>query len=116
MNKVELIGRTTKDIELRYTKTNKAVASFTLAVNRRSEGADFIPCEAWEKKAETLEKYVKKGDMVGLAGHLNVSTYEKDGQKKTSVKVIIDDFDFLPNKRAEQSSKGFEPVDDNLPY
>ena len=116
MNRVDLIGRTTKDIEIRYTKTEKAVASFTLAVNRIGEGADFIPCEAWGRRAEALSKHIKKGDMIGLSGHLNVSTYEKDGQKRTMVKVVIDDFDFLPNKRTNQTSQGFEPVDDDLPY
>lgn len=125
MNRVILIGRTTKDIELRYTQSQKAVTVFTLAVNRRPEGADFIQCEAWENRARLLEKYVKKGDRLGVTGHLRVDTFEKDGQRKTSVKVIVDDLEFLANKHKEVDEsphtadipQGFEAItDDDLPF
>ena len=72
MNNVSLIGRLTKDVEERRTQNGTPVASFTLAVNRRKkeDGADFIPCIAWDKAAETIAKYVHKGDLFGVTGHI----------------------------------------------
>lgn len=124
MNNVQLIGRTTKEIEIRYTNNNKAVARFTLAVNRRSkdDGADFINCMAWEKIAELLEKYVKKGDRIAIRGRIQTGSYEKDGKKVYTTDIVVDELEFLESKKqdAPVSSDGFEPVneqiDDELPF
>ena len=67
MNKVLLIGRLTRDAELRYTPSGKAVASFTVAVQRNKEEADFINCVAWNKVAENLANYTSKGSLVGVS-------------------------------------------------
>lgn len=130
MNKVELIGRTTKDIELRYTEGSQtAFTRFTLAVQRRKkvEGqpdADFINCQAWKTTAELLEKYVKKGDRIAIAGRLNVSSYEKDGKKVYNTEVIVDEVEFLEPKNKEQKQaeeepsgipQGFAMTDEDIP-
>lgn len=129
MNKVILIGRVTKDIELKKTNSGKSVVSFTLAVNRdykNAEGsydADFINCVAFEKRAETISKYVHKGDKFSICGKLNTRTFEKsDGSKGYATEVMVDDFEFLePKKQAtevKQSEIEFKEVDpfDDLPF
>lgn len=122
MNKVILIGRVTKDIELKQTNSDKAVASFTLAVNRdykNAEGnydADFINCVAFDKRAETISKYVHKGDRFGIVGKMNVKTFEKsDGSKGYATDVMVDEFEFLEAKKerieAKKEEIEFEEVD-----
>lgn len=121
----------TKDIEIRYTTSEKAVCQFTLAVNRRNKDeADFILCEAWGKVAELLNKYTKKGDRLGVIGHIKVDSYEKDGQRRTMTKVVVDELEFLANKRDSEPVRqtkteitdnktivGFEAVtDEDLPF
>lgn len=113
MNKVILIGRTTADIDLRMTGNGTPVAKFTLAVDRRNkdDGTDFIYCTAWSKTAEVMDKYVKKGDRIGIVGRLQVSSYEKDGQKRYATEVTVESLEFLTNKpkdgeSAKASSEG----------
>lgn len=112
MNNVNLIGRTTKDADLRYTPEGKAVATSTLAVNRNFENsqgqreADFIQVVIWGKRAEAFANYVKKGHQVGVTGELRTRNYDemKDGQptgKKVYVtEVLVSDFTFLEKKQA----------------
>jgi len=108
MNKVELIGRLTKDPEIRYGQGTEplAIARLTLAVKRqksKKEGepeADFINCTAFRKTAENIEKYVHKGDRIGVIGHINVSIYENnEGKKAWITQVVIDELFFLENKK-----------------
>ena len=120
MNCVVLIGRLTKDVELRRTTSGKAVASFTLAVNkdfRNEQGgydADFIDCVAFEQKAEAISKYVRKGDRFAVLGQLATRSYEnKEGKKVKVTEVKVTGFDFLESKK--QSENTFEPIDDNDP-
>ena len=107
MNNVSLIGRLTKDVEERRTQNGTAVASFTLAVDRRKkeDGADFIPCIAWDKAAETIAKYVHKGDLFAVTGHIQTRSYEKDGRMNYVTEVVTTSFQFLERKR-EMSSDG----------
>lgn len=98
MNVVSIVGRVTKDIELRETNAGKKVTRFTLAVNRRGEGTDFIPCIAWEKTAETLAKYITKGRQIGVVGRLVSGSYEKDGRKASTLDVNVTEFDFCDSK------------------
>lgn len=103
MNNVTLIGRLTKDIELKYaTISGKAIAKFTLAVNRdykNQEGnydADFINCLAFDKRAETLANYVKKGQQVAVKGKIQTGSYDaQDGTKRYTTEVLIEGFDFI---------------------
>lgn len=107
MNRVVLVGRLTKDPELRYTPgAGKAVATFTLAVNRRfkSQGqpdADFIPIVVWGKQAENTANYMSKGRLVGISGSIQTRSYEaKDGTKRYVTEVIADEVQFLESKNA----------------
>ena len=106
MNKVILIGRLTKDPELRYTQSGTGVATFTLAVNRRFSNqngereADFINCVAWQKSAEFVANYFKKGQEMALEGRLQVRTYDgNDGQRKWVTEVVADQIEFVGAKK-----------------
>lgn len=122
MNKVELIGRPTKDIELRYTENGGIpVATFTLAVNRNftnqagEREADFISCVAWHGIAERLNKYVKKGHLVGCIGRIQTKSFDKeDGSKGYRTDVVIDEIEFLEKKPQENIPEpdytGYEPT------
>lgn len=127
MNIVSLTGRMTKDVELRRTASGKAVASFTLAVNKdfkNEQGgydADFIDCVAFEQKAETISKYVHKGDKFGVIGQLATRSYEtKEGKKVKVTEVKVEKFDFLESKKQTDTAVGdFEPLegdDEQLPF
>ena len=102
MNKVTLIGRLTKDPELKYTPgAGTAVTTFTIAVDRRftkdgQKEADFIPVVVWGKQAESTAQYVTKGKLIGVAGRIQVRTYDaKDGSKRYVTEVIADEVQFL---------------------
>ena len=116
MNKVHLVGRVTKDIELRQTQNGKSIASFYIAVNRKSkdDGADFIPCVAWEKTAELIEKYIRKGDRIGISGRINTRTYEDKYQKKIYVtEVVVEEIYFFEAKKKEETP---QEADDDFPF
>jgi single-strand DNA-binding protein len=114
MNRVVLIGRLTKDIDLRYTNSqdSKAVGSFTLAVNKdfkNAQGqteADFINCVVWGKRAETMAEYIKKGQRVAVEGRWQTRTYDNDAGNRVYVNECnIDKFDFLET-RSENGQNG----------
>lgn len=119
MNKTQLLGRMTKDIELVETPNTK-LGRFTLAVPRmrKEDGADFITCKVWGKKAEIMEKFVKKGHKVCIAGRIETGSYEKDGRMIYTTDVVVEDFDFIkPKKAEEETNDGFVPVyGDKLPF
>lgn len=111
MNSVVLIGRLTKDVELRRTNTGKPVASFTIAINRNftsqdgERQADFIPCVVWNKAAENTARYCSKGSLVGVDGRLQSRTYEnQDGRRVTVVEVICDSVQFIDTKNAQNQA------------
>ena len=103
MNNVQLIGRITKDIELRQTASGTAVTRFTVAVDRRKKdtGTDFVRCSAFGKTAELMEKYVSKGDRLGVVGHIKTGSYERDGQKVYTVDVIAESVEFLEPRKQD---------------
>lgn len=107
MNKVILIGRITKDLELRRTNTNLAYCKFTLAVNRmfsKNNEADFINCVAWKKTAENLVKYMGKGSQIGVVGNIQTGSYEKNGQRVYTTEVNCEQIHFLDNKKERQEN------------
>lgn len=115
MNKVVLIGRLTKDPELKYTPGNgTAVTTLTLAVDRRfskdgQREADFIPVVIWGKIAETTAQYVTKGKLLGVSGRIQVRNYDaKDGTKRYVTEVIADEVKFLEwgDRNGNQRSSG----------
>ena len=98
MNHVTLMGRLTADPEIRYTQSGKAVASFTLAVDRRGEGVDFVPIVAWEKLAEIIGNNLAKGRRALIEGRMQVRTYEHEGQKRRITEVVATNLYFVDNK------------------
>ena len=111
MNKVILIGRLTKDVELRYTQTNNpAVASFSLAVNRKfvksgeERQADFFNIIAWNKLAENISKYLFKGNQVAISGRLETRSWDDpNGQKHYVTEVIAEEIDFIGSKNKQNN-------------
>ena len=105
MNKVFLIGRLTKDPELRYTSSNIATASFSLAVDRNftnqngEREADFINIVVWRKQAENVKNYLTKGSQVAIDGRIQTRSYDgQDGQKRYVTEVVADNVQFLGSK------------------
>ena len=128
MNKVILIGRLTSDPVLRENETSKQV-KFTLAVNRLKEGADFINCIAWNKTAELISKYFKKGSQLAIEGRINTGSYEKDGKKIYTTDVVVENITFIgtgdktsPEEKKEENRDLFKEfseevdIDSVLPF
>lgn len=126
LNKIVIMGRLTRDPELRQTQNQIPVASFTLAVDRDfGEEADFIDCVAWRKTAEFVSNYFLKGKMAVVAGRLQIRNWEdKDGNKRKSAEVVADNVYFGDSKKdsgtAEYAYSGFQEADDisddDLPF
>lgn len=111
MNKVFLIGRLTRDPELRYTGSNIAVASFTVAVNRNftnqsgEREADFINVVVWRKQAENIKNYLKQGSQIAIDGRIQTRSYDgEDGKKRYITEVVADNVQFLDSKGSRDSS------------
>lgn len=115
LNHITLMGRLTKDPELRYTQTNTPVASFTIAVDRDfgEKQTDFISIVAWKKTAEFVDKYFHKGSMIALSGRLQIRSYEdKDGNKRTAAEVVAYSVYFGETKKQSVDVQ-FEEIDDD---
>lgn len=143
INRVVLVGRLTRDPELRKTNNDKPVASFTLAVDNRQKTQDgkktasFIPITVWNDQATNVCKYVRKGSLVGVEGRIQQRTYDKkDGTKANVLEVVADSVQFLEPKGSkgenidnnvkedvstdtsdtEKNMEGADLVDDDLPF
>ena len=120
INRVVLVGRMTKDAELRKTTSGTSVASFTLAVDNRTKGANgertasFIPCTIWNQQAENVVRFTHKGSLVGVEGKLNQRSYDsKDGRRVSVIEVICDSVQFLERQDDSGAATLVEPsVDD----
>lgn len=113
MNTVQLIGRMTKDPEVRYTQSGVANTSFTLAVNRNFKNAngereaDFVMCTAWRKTAELISQYLNKGSMVGVSGRIQTRNYEnQQGQRVYVTEVVVDEVTFVESKNNQSNNFG----------
>ena len=122
MNRVILVGRITKDPELRYTNTNIPVVQFTIAVNRKFQGAngerqaDFINCVVWRQAAENLSKYIKKGGLLGIEGQIQTRTYDDpSGQRRYITEVVCDSVNFLEPKGTGTSRGAFDVNQYDIP-
>ncbi|MGY3766913.1 single-stranded DNA-binding protein [Vagococcus vulneris] len=111
INNVVLVGRLTKDPDLRFTSNGIATASFTLAVNRNFKNAsgereaDFINCVIWRKPAETLANYARKGALLGVVGRIQTRNYEnQQGQRVYVTEVVCENFQLLESKKDNQQS------------
>ena len=120
INSVVLVGRLTKDIELRKTQSGLSVASFTIACDRRlsqeqknngEQSADFISCVAWRGSADFLGRYAHKGDTVGVEGRIQTRTYDRDGQRVYVTEVLANSVNLLHSKQTVQSQEqaSYEP-------
>lgn len=119
MNNTNLVGRITKDLELRFTQNNKAVCNFDIAVNRiGQEGTDFINCTIYGKQAENLKKYQGKGSLIAVSGSIRVDSYkDKDGNNRYKTYVLANSIEYLSNKQSsEQVNNKKEVTDDTQVY
>lgn len=135
INNVVLVGRMTRDAELRYTPSNQAVATFSLAVNHNFKSqngereADFINCVIWRQQAENLANWAKKGALIGITGRIQTRNYEnQQGQRVYVTEVVADNFQLLESKDRGNQSQGnsqpdfgrqaepFSIDDDSLPF
>ena len=121
MNRGVLVGRITRDPELRYTQSNIAVVSFTIAINRQflnaqgEQEADFIYCVVWRKQAENLAKFVRKGAQLGVDGRLQSRTYQtQTGETRYVTEVVADSIQFLEPKG--QTSTEYQPEVEENPF
>ena len=113
MNNVILMGRLTRDVELNYSKNGKAFTRFAIAVNRIGEGADFINCVAWEKTAETIAEFFKKGQRILVQGSIRTGSYERNGQTIYTTDILVSRFEFVESNK--QSEKKYAD-DDEFPF
>lgn len=120
LNSVCLVGRMTKDAELRYTPNNQAVATFSLAVNRNFKSqngereADFINCVIWRQQAENLANWAKKGALIGITGRIQTRSYEnQQGQWVYVTEVVADNFQLLESRKDREvgPSQGYSQPD-----
>ncbi|HEL2592335.1 single-stranded DNA-binding protein [Streptococcus suis] len=120
INNVVLVGRLTRDVELRYTPSNQAVATFTLAVNRnfknQSTGereADFINCVMWRQQAENLANWTKKGHLIAITGRIQTRSYEnQQGQRVYVTEVVAESFQVLEKR---DNSANYSSMDEQMP-
>lgn len=110
MNSVNIIGRLTRDPELRKTSNGRSVTTFCLAVNRANEGADFIDCVAWNQTADLAVKYLHKGSQIGVSGRIQSRTYDgNNGNSRKIVEVVIERMQFLgDSKKKEESAYSYQ--------
>ncbi|MCK1259837.1 single-stranded DNA-binding protein [Streptococcus suis] len=119
INNVVLIGRLTRDVELRYTPNNVAVGAFTLAVNRNFKNAagdreaDFINCVIWNKQAENLANWTKKGHLIGITGRIQTRSYEnQQGQRVYVTEVVAESFQVLEKR---DNAANYSSMDEQMP-
>jgi single-strand DNA-binding protein len=121
MNTTLLLGRITKDLELKKSKTDMSILKFTVAVNRMKQGeADFINCLAFDKTAENIMNFFSKGRMIALQGHIQTGSYDNaEGKKVYTTEVIVDRFHFTGEKKQQdlsttqdESNTGFSSLSD----
>lgn len=118
-NVAVLQGRLTREPEIRELTGGKKKVEFTLAVDRMTDKTDFIRCVAWDRTAETIVAYVRKGQMIVVTGRISSETWEdKDGNKREATRVVVNEFSFCGSKKSEEKQPRFEelPDDGELPF
>ena len=131
INNVVLVGRMTRDAELRYTPSNQAVATFTLAVNRNFKNqdgereADFVNCVIWRQQAENLANWAKKGALIGVTGRIQTRSYDnQQGQRVYVTEVVAESFQLLESRGQQSNSQdssfgnssSMDIQDEDLPF
>lgn len=123
VNRVVLVGRLVRDVELRYTSNGTAVGSFTLAVNRNyadqsgQRQTDFINCVIWRKPAETLSKYTGKGSLLAVEGRIQTRSYENNnGQRVYITEIVVDNYTFLETKAESETRRSQKAANEPQPF
>ena len=128
INRVVLVGRLTRDVEVRKTASGLSVATFTVACDRRmargqdgnnQQSADFISCVAWRQAADFLGSYARKGALVGVEGRIQTRNYDSDGQKVYVTEIVCDTVNLLESKSQSQSraqNSGYQDNSYQQPY
>ena len=128
INRVVLVGRLTRDVEVRMTASGLSVATFTVACDRRmargqdgnnQQSADFISCVAWRQAADFLGSYARKGALVGVEGRIQTRNYDRDGQKVYVTEIVCDTVNLLESKSQSQSraqNSGYQDNSYQQPY
>ena len=128
MNKCELVGRLTKDPELKNTQNGTQFCNFTVAVDRRfkdangNRQADFISCVAWKERAQFVSKYFRKGNRIGICGSIQTRSYDDNGTKRFVTEILVDEAEFVESAKKEEPDTSLpeeyvpEPVSDELPF
>lgn len=116
MNKVILTGRLTKDPEVKTSQSGTKVARYGLAVNMGKDKTEFYNIVAFNKSAEHAEKWLKKGTLIILEGHLHNSSYEKDGQRITKLDIVADNQEFGESKKKDQDEVPEAWTEEGLPF
>lgn len=121
INNVTLVGRLTKDPDLRYTQSGTAVGQFTLAVNRNftnqqgDREADFINCVIWRKAAESFANYARKGTLIGLTGRIQTRNYDnQQGQRVYVTEIVVENFQLLESKEVNEQRRSSKPDQANF--
>lgn len=120
INQVTLVGRLTRDPDLREIANGKHVLSVTVAVNRPfknqlgEQEADFVRCTIWNRTAETTSQYCTKGSLVGVTGRIQTRSFEKEGKRQYMTEVVAESVRFLEPKRSSESSSSFSAVAETL--
>ncbi len=117
INRAILVGRLTKDPELRHTANDIPVATFTLAINRPFSNqsgereADFIPCVVWRRQAETVDRFLSKGSLVGVEGRIQTRSYDdQDGNRRYITEIVCDSVQFLETKAMSENQQDESPT------
>lgn len=127
MNKCFIIGNLAKDPDIRKTQSGREVAMFTVAVNRRvakdkqvpgAPTADFLPCVAWNKTAEIVERYCTKGKQVAIDGRIQVRSYDKDGVKHYVTEIVVNELELLGRSGSADHGDNRPPApdDEEIPF
>ena len=126
MNNVTLMGRLTRDPELKYSQAGKAYCRFTVAINRdfNKDEADFINCLAFGKTAETIAEWLGKGRRIAIVGRIQTGSYNnKEGQRVNTFEVVVDKFEFVDSAKSEENNKNVrsnvrseEDLEDDFPF
>jgi single-strand DNA-binding protein len=128
LNRVVLVGRLTRDVEMKYLPNGTPVANFTLAVDRpfsNKDGekeADFIPIVVWRKQAENCANYIGKGSLVAVDGRMQVRSYEQDGKRRYVTEVVADSVRFLDSRKKQEPDYGgyqgteVDEDEDSIPF
>ena len=108
MNVVILMGRMTRDPELKFTSGGKAFANFSLAVQKAKDEVEYIDCTVWEKTAETIAEYFRKGNRILIQGRLSVNSYEQNGEKRRMTRVVVNSFEFVESAGNSGNNSGYQ--------